>query len=196
MRWRHWSLWSVLRPSRSIMASIYRRMLTFEGCSFRKRTKRFCSFLLCKRKGTKECTTPKAPFKGGCNRSSCRSYISVSSTHQRVGMCFYCSAMALLIANTMLKHLGVCRAAGGEKPPKSEGGGSERQRAGLFLIIPIEKFLLWFAKIGQAIANDQLWNWIYMSLQCYWAQQSWLHPLLMPSTSFRSLFNTSTTLFK
>jgi len=25
----------------------------------------------------------------------------------------------------MLKHLGVCRAAGGEKPPKSEGGGSE-----------------------------------------------------------------------
>ena len=32
-------------------------------------------------------------------------------------------------SNTMLKHLGVCRAAGGEKPPKSEGGGSERQRA-------------------------------------------------------------------
>ena len=31
----------------------------------------------------------------------------------------------------MLKHLGVCRAAGGEKPPKSEGGGSERQRAGM-----------------------------------------------------------------
>ena len=30
----------------------------------------------------------------------------------------------------MLKHQGGCRAAGGEKPPKSEGGGSERQRAG------------------------------------------------------------------
>ena len=30
------------------------------------------------------------------------------------------------IFNTMLKHLGVCRAAGGEKPPKSEGG---RERA-------------------------------------------------------------------
>ena len=30
----------------------------------------------------------------------------------------------------MLKHRGVCRAAGGEKPPKSEGGGSERQGAG------------------------------------------------------------------
>ena len=30
----------------------------------------------------------------------------------------------------MLKPLGVCRAAGGEKPPKSEGGGSERQGAG------------------------------------------------------------------
>ena len=27
-------------------------------------------------------------------------------------------------SNTMLKHLGVCRAAGGEKPPKSEGSGS------------------------------------------------------------------------
>ena len=32
--------------------------------------------------------------------------------------------MALRLSNTMLKHLGVCRAAGGEKPPKSEGGGS------------------------------------------------------------------------
>ena len=64
-------------------------MLTFEGCSFGERTKRFCSFLSCKRKGTKECTTPKAPFKGGCNRSSCRSYINVSSTHHRVGMIFY-----------------------------------------------------------------------------------------------------------
>ena len=31
----------------------------------------------------------------------------------------------------LLKHRGVCRAEGGEKPPKSEGGGSERQRAGL-----------------------------------------------------------------
>ena len=30
----------------------------------------------------------------------------------------------------MLKHRGVCRAAGGEKPPKSEGGGSETPRAG------------------------------------------------------------------
>ena len=30
------------------------------------------------------------------------------------------------ITNTMLKHLGVGRAAGGEKPPKSEGGGNER----------------------------------------------------------------------
>jgi len=29
----------------------------------------------------------------------------------------------------MLKHLGACRAGGGQKPPKSEGGGSERQRA-------------------------------------------------------------------
>ena len=39
--------------------------------------------------------------------------------------------MALRLSNTMLKHLGVCRAAGGEKPLKSEGGGSERQRAGM-----------------------------------------------------------------
>ena len=46
----------------------------------------FCSFLSCKRKGTKECTTPKAPFKGGCNRSACRSYIKVSSDHQRSGL--------------------------------------------------------------------------------------------------------------
>ena len=30
--------------------------------------------------------------------------------------------LARPISNTMLKHLGVCRAAGGEKPPKSEGG--------------------------------------------------------------------------
>ena len=36
-----------------------------------------------------------------------------------------------MTANTMLKHRGGCRAAGGEKPPKSEGGGSERQRAGV-----------------------------------------------------------------
>ena len=38
--------------------------------------------------------------------------------------------MRATISNTMLKHLGVCCAAGGEKPPKSEGGGSERQIAG------------------------------------------------------------------
>ena len=42
----------------------------------------------------------------------------------------------------MLKHLGVCRAAGGEKPPKSEGGGSERQRAGRLL-----RDLFWFTKV-------------------------------------------------
>jgi hypothetical protein len=34
--------------------------------------------------------------------------------------------LALANTNTMLKHLGVGRAAGGEEPPKSEGGGSER----------------------------------------------------------------------
>jgi len=85
-------IYSFLRKTSMIvpsgMASIYRRMLTFEGCSFGERTKRFCSFLSCKRKGTKECTTPKAPFKGGCNRSSCRSYISVSWAHQRSRLVF------------------------------------------------------------------------------------------------------------
>ena len=40
-----------------------------------------------------------------------------------------------MIANTMLKHRGVCRAAGGEKPPKREGGGSERQRAGDYALL-------------------------------------------------------------
>jgi hypothetical protein len=44
---------------------------------------------------------------------------------------FFYVAHGATISNTMLKHLGVCRAAGGEKPPKSEGGGSERQRAGM-----------------------------------------------------------------
>ena len=85
-------IYSFLRKTSMIvpsgMASIYRRMLTFEGCSFGERTKRFCSFLSCKRKGTKECTTPKAPFKGGCNRSSCRSYILVSWDHQRSRLVF------------------------------------------------------------------------------------------------------------
>ena len=57
------------------------------------------------------------PIWRGCNRSACRSYINVSSTHHRVGMIFICSAMALRLSNTMLKHRGVCRAAGGEKPP-------------------------------------------------------------------------------
>ncbi len=33
----------------------------------------------------------------------------------------------------MQKHLGGCRAAGGEEPLKSEGGGSELQRAGVML---------------------------------------------------------------
>ena len=65
----------------------------------------------------------------GLNRSACRSYIYVSSTHHRVGMSLLFVAHALRLSNTMLKHLGVCRAGGGEKPPKSEGGGSERQRA-------------------------------------------------------------------
>ena len=64
----------------------------------------------------------------GLNRSACRSYINVSSTHQRVGMFFFRLRWTLvdnMKSNTMLKHLGVCRAAGGEKPPKSGGGGSE-----------------------------------------------------------------------
>ena len=30
--------------------------------------------------------TPKAPFKGGCNRSSCRSYIKEPSGHQSPGV--------------------------------------------------------------------------------------------------------------
>ena len=76
------------RRSRSIMASIYRRMLTFEGCSFGERTKRglFISF------GAKETNQRKhsphqgLPSRGGCNRSSCRSYTNVSSTHHRVGI--------------------------------------------------------------------------------------------------------------
>ncbi len=32
--------------------------------------------------------TPKAPFKGGCNRSSCRSDTNVSSDHHRSGLSF------------------------------------------------------------------------------------------------------------
>ena len=35
----------------------------------------------------------------------------------------------------MLKHLGVCRAAGGEKPPKSEGGGSELASGGVSEVV-------------------------------------------------------------
>ena len=66
-------------------------MLTFEGCSFGERTKRglFISF------GAKETNQRKhsphqgLPSRGGCNRSSCRSYTKVSSTHHRVGMLFY-----------------------------------------------------------------------------------------------------------
>ena len=37
----------------------------------------------------------------------------------------------------MLKHRGVCRAAGGEEPPKSEGGWSELYASGGILITSV-----------------------------------------------------------
>ena len=78
------------------MASIYRRMLTFEGCSFGERTKRgvFISF------GAKETHQRKPsphqglPSRGGCNRSSCRSYTKVSSDHP-LGSAAYMSEASL-----------------------------------------------------------------------------------------------------
>ena len=58
-----------------------------EGCSLWKEPKvMFISF------GAKETNQRKhsphqgLPSRGGCNRSSCRSYTNVSSTHHRVGM--------------------------------------------------------------------------------------------------------------
>ena len=54
----------------------------------------------------------------------------INSTHHRVGM-FFIAGHAIL-SNTMLKHLGGCRVAGGEQPPKSEGGlgANARERGG------------------------------------------------------------------
>ena len=60
--------------------------------------------------------------------SSARSLIAyMSEASLKKGLAWtLCSAMALRLSNTMLKHLGVCRVAGGEEPPKSEG---ERERS-------------------------------------------------------------------
>ena len=54
----------------------FRRLLGF-NCSFSRSLRE---------KNQKRGATPKAPYIGGCNRSSCRSYISVSSDHQRSGL--------------------------------------------------------------------------------------------------------------
>ena len=47
----------------------------------------FLTFFGAKKEAKKHPPPPRPPpIWGGCNRSSCRSYILVSSTHQRVGM--------------------------------------------------------------------------------------------------------------
>ena len=115
-------IYSFLRKTSMIvpsgMASIYRRMLTFDGGSFGERTKRglFISF------GAKETNQRKhsphqgLPSRGGCNRSSCRSYTNVSSTHQRVGMFlsttldagrYGCGSSIVLIIYAIVKTPGV-----------------------------------------------------------------------------------------
>ena len=59
------------------------------GVLFEKEPKGGCSFLLtAEEKEPKKTVTPKAPYIGGCNRSSCRSYTKVSSDHQRSGLGF------------------------------------------------------------------------------------------------------------
>ena len=62
-------IYSFLRKTSMIvpsgMASIYRRMLTFDGCSFGKEPKGGCSFLSARKKRTKESTHPtKASPRG------------------------------------------------------------------------------------------------------------------------------------
>ena len=48
------------------------------------------TFFGAKKEAKKHPPSPRPlPIWRGCNRSSCRSYINVSSTHQRVGMLFY-----------------------------------------------------------------------------------------------------------
>jgi len=60
------------------------------GVLLGKEPKGGCSFLLtAEEKESKKTVTPKAPYIGGCNRSSCRSYIKVSSDHQRSGLIIY-----------------------------------------------------------------------------------------------------------
>ena len=51
--------------------------------------KEFLTFFGAKKEAKKHPPHPRpSPIWEGCNRSSCRSYILVSSTHQRVGMFF------------------------------------------------------------------------------------------------------------
>ena len=85
------------------------------------------SFLLtAEEKEPKKTGTPKAPYIGGCNRSSSSLFHYGTLGHQSPGVFF---APSGAISNTMLKHSGY-GAAGDEQAPISEGGWKRALRAG------------------------------------------------------------------
>ena len=86
------------------------------------------SFFGAKKEAKKHPPPPRPPpIWGGCNRSSCRSYIKVSSDHQRSGLIFYGwrDSATLIIYTIELTPRGMPRGRG-RVATLERGGGCER----------------------------------------------------------------------